>query len=169
MNMSVHWFQPLSVDPDTDPASPLGRLDNDGYGLAAAPFKLVGFPGGLSDKSFPGYVGFDLRVAGAVPDPADHGVRIKGNGIAGHNVAENDRITVGQYGDAGIVSLGRQGRGGKTLLGKNAAADKTYAVVAVLCKGKDIFGFNGNGFSHFQFINDHMLPIAGIIGSGTAV
>ena len=46
-----------------------------------------------------------MGVAGTVSHPADNGVRVNGNGIAGLDVAERNGVAVGKYGDIGAVSF----------------------------------------------------------------
>lgn len=61
-------FFTILINSDADAASALRRLNNDGYGQIAVPFKGIGFTGGLTDKGLPVYVCGNAWITGA-PSP----------------------------------------------------------------------------------------------------
>ena len=146
-----------------------GWLYDYGDGLISMPFVLVGFTGGLTDEGFPGDVCGDLRVAVTVSNPADYGIRVNGDCIAGINIAEYDWVSVRENCYIGIFSPACESGSGKTFLGKDTDTDEAYTVVTVLGEGKDVFGFYGDGFTGFQMIDNDMLSIVGIICNGISV
>ena len=52
------------------------------------PLKLIRLSGSLADESFPGYIGSDTGITVSVSNPADHSIRIYGNGIIPANIAQ---------------------------------------------------------------------------------
>ena len=62
--------------------------------LMAMPLKLIRLSGSLADESFPGYIGSDTGITVAVSNPADHSIRIYGNGIILANIAQYNWVAV---------------------------------------------------------------------------
>ena len=58
------------------------------------PLKLIRLSGSLADESFPGYIGSDTGITVSVSNPADHSIRIYGNGIIPANIAQYNRVAV---------------------------------------------------------------------------
>lgn len=130
----------MLINSDADAASALRRLNNDGYGQTAVPFKGIGFTGGLTDKGLPVYVCGNAWITGAIAHPADHRVRIDRNSIVCLYIAEGNRVSIGEDGYIGFTSGSGKCCGGKTFLRQNTDTDKAYTVFAVLRKCEKILG-----------------------------
>ena len=149
----------MLINSDADAASALRRLNNDGYGQIAVPFKGIGFTGGLTDKGLPVYVCGNAWITGAIAHPADHRVWIDRNSIVCLYIAEGNRVSIGEDGYIGFTSGSGKCCGGKTFLRQNTDTDKAYTVFAVLRKCEKIFGFNRDSLTRFQLIDNNMLCI----------
>ena len=133
------------------------------------PFKGIRFARSLSDKGFPVDICCDARVAGAIAHPADHSIRIDRDRIVGLYIAECDRVSVSDDRHISFASSSGKCGGSKTFLGQNADTDEADAVFAVLCKCKQVFGFDRDRFARFQFIDQNMLCAFCVIGFGWTV
>ena len=102
------------------------------------PFKLIRLSGSLTDESFPGYICSDTGITVAVSNPADHSIRIYGNGIIPANIAQYNWVAVWQYGNICIPASGRKCGSSKTFLGKYTHTDETDAVITILGKCQNI-------------------------------
>ena len=99
---------------------PFGGLDNHGYRQTAVPFKGVRFAGGLTDKGLPVHICLYMRVTVSISHPADYGVRIDGDGIAGLYVAEGDWVSVREDVDIGVIAFTGECRSFQSLLRDDA-------------------------------------------------
>ena len=72
------------------------------------PLKGIGFARGLADEGLPVHVCADVGIAGAVPHPADNGVRVNSDGVVSMYIAECDGIAVGEYRNIRVLSFSGQ-------------------------------------------------------------
>ena len=84
-------------------------------------------------------------------------------------IAECDRVSVSDDRHISFASSSGKCGGSKTFLGQNADTDEADAVFAVLCKCKQVFGFDRDRFARFQFIDQNMLCAFCVIGFGWTV
>ena len=84
----------LLIHTDADSALTFRWLNDNRNIISTMPLKLIRLSGCLADESFPGYIGSDTGITVAVSNPADHSIRIYGNGIIPANSAQYNRVAV---------------------------------------------------------------------------